>query len=430
MNAFGDILENDIEEPPVAPTAPFAQGFPAPLKIDFSKPRARRMPRKDTRGPQKTVPKEEPKLSEAQKIHEENLKKIAELTEEQIEEEKADLLGALDPKLIQSLLKRTQERSHHHDHAEGYDGWVGGGKNGVVLPHLDSDDVNKALGVKSVKFADVVEHDEPHGPNEQEDEVVNQFNENEDSEDDEVAPEGYQIVPESDIESGPDVHFPKPRVVRDDPTMDINDPGFLDQMHEKYYPDLPKETRKLAWMQPSKTLAKPTMYGSVSEMRFDFRGDLVPLETESGPTSAISGLHHHLSDPQLAGYSLPELARFTRSSVAAQRSIGIQTLGRILHKLGLHEYGISPVGADDETPAFEEQLVEMKSQLETMIWDQIDKLQILESITEASDEKFTKNLSVRNYALEALWLWKQGGGRPAVEEKSEEQHIAEHLHQL
>lgn len=67
------------------------------------------------------------------------------------------------------------------------------------------------------------------------------------------------------------------------------------------------------------------------------------------------------------------------------------------------------------------------TQFEDMMWELIDQLRIIDSLTEATQ---AKNLSVKNYAIEALWLWKQGGGRPKTERPTDEEVIAEHLQNM
>ena len=142
------------------------------------------------------------------------------------------------------------------------------------------------------------------------------------------------------------------------------------------------------------------------------------------------GLHHHSENPQLAGYTLAELAHLSRSTLPGQRCISIQTLGRILHKLGKHHYSPASQNKDDaEDKYFNENLQEMANNFENMMWDIIEQLRIIESITEASDESKTKNLSVRNYAIEALWLWKQGGGRSTTTAETEEEMITKAVQQ-
>ncbi|SGZ56375.1 CIC11C00000003721 [Sungouiella intermedia] len=447
MDLIGEIVEHEVTEavPPSAPADSQSGGFPVLATFKRKSSRFRQKPTTQPPQTQTLAPKREqaPKkiLTEAEKIHEENMQKILALSSEEIAKEREELLLALDPKLIQTLLKRAEEHSpahESHSHAEGFDGWIGGGKNNVPLPHLDTEDVNKALGIKSVKFnsePEIMEikenDDEVEGASayvsenapEDEDALVEDINE--DSEDDEVAPEGYQIVP--DAEPNVDVHFPKPRGPTEDPDMDINDPNFFDKLHEKYYPDLPKETSKLAWMKEPLPQQKVTTYEAISDMRFDFKGDLVELNEENAEAPAYHGLHHHSDNPQLPGYTLAELLHFSRSVVPTQRCLGIQTLGRILHKLGLHKYNIAPIADEEENPVLEKEMALLVTQFEDMMWELIDQLRIIDSLTEATQ---AKNLSVKNYAIEALWLWKQGGGRPKTERPTDEEVIAEHLQNM
>lgn len=409
---------------------------------------------------------------EAAKIHAENMAKISGLSPEEFIREKEELLEGLDPALLQGLLKRSENKSKLHKHAEGYHGWIGGGRDGHELPHLSDEDVNKALGIKSVAFADDIQEIEAsEAPaSEAEPKVCEDLktkssdldsvdlkaknsglgsddlkskNSGLGSDDFEapaeasadasasapdalssIAPPDYQIISEEPL----GVHFPRPKIPREDPNLDINDPHFLDRLHEKYYPDLPKETSKLQWMKDPGPQPKSSSYSAISEMRFDFKGNLVDPEStdEENPATHL-GLHHHAADQHMPGYTLPELAHLARSMVPTQRCISLQTLGRILHKLGLRKYNIAPLPTEDsDNKAFNAQARDLSLRFDAMMWDLVDSLRIIDTITEAADEKITRNLSVRTYALEALWLWKQGGGRPPeAVSKSEEEILAE-----
>ncbi|KAH6615667.1 RPAP1-like protein, partial [Chaetomium sp. MPI-SDFR-AT-0129] len=140
-------------------------------------------------------------------------------------------------------------------------------------------------------------------------------------------------------------HFPPPPAV---PDLDPSDPDFLSTMHQKYFPSLPSDPSKLAWMAPLPTPHSPADRESpyypgqsslpVSALRFDFRGALLPPRV-SRDLPVTLGLHHHGEAPEAAGYTIPELARLARSSVAAQRCIAYQTLGRMLYRLGKGEWG-------------------------------------------------------------------------------------------
>lgn len=440
MDLIGEIVEHDVQEavPPSAPSDNQNTGFPQLVKFEPKKrgpSRFKKQPQEKRQEPQeqRDVPQKKA-LSEAEKIHQENLDKILSLTSEEVAREREELLQGLDPKLIQSLLSRAEKRSpshHSHDHAEGYLGWIGGGKGDVELPHLDADDVNKALGIKSVKFSDEPQIEQIVEPDQDVEEEAEEEAEEEDKpmvddEDDEVAPEGYQLVSD-DEEPDVEVHFPKPRAPTEDPDLDLEDPEFLDKLHEKYYPDLPKETSKLAWMKEPLPQQRITTYEAISDMRFDFKGDLVELSEENSQVPSHLGLHHHSDNPSLPGYTLSELLHLTRSVVPTQRCLGIQMLGRILHKLGLHKYNIAPIPDEEDNAVMKKEVESLRDQFEAMMWDLIDQLRIIESITEASQ---AKNLSVRNYAIEALWLWKQGGGRTKGTEPNEEEVIAEQLQNM
>lgn len=428
MSFLGDIVEHGTAEPTVPELTEHSK------KTGFPELRKFLVPKKESRFKRKETPKPEPKketppvdskaepISEAKRIHEENLKKIMLMSPDQFVSERDELFQGLDPKLLEGLKKRSEKKEQQHAHAEGRDGWIGGGRNGVELPHLDSEEVNKALGIKSVKFVDKpVEH--------QIMESVDSNDEQEAEEADEIAPEGYQLVPEEEAQDV-EMHFPKPKLASEDPDMDLNDPDFLDKLHEKYYPDLPKETSKLAWMKAQEPQKRKTSYEAITDMRFDFKGNLIELDAnDAGGIPLHLGLHHHSADPHMAGYTLPELAHLARSTVPTQRCIAIQTLGRILHKLGLHKYNIMPLQDEDENPMTGEILALMK-EFELMMWDLIEQLRLTETLTEAADEKKTRNISVRAYAIEALWLWKQGGGKPEDSRRSEEDIIAEQLQQM
>lgn len=471
MDLIGDIVEREVEAP-VAPSAATNGGFPDLGKLRLKKASRWSQANKTTQGlrgkenkrvsPARKEPaaQKEP-ANEAERIHRENMAKIAQLTENEIQQERDELLAGLDPLLVKSLLARTEKRikqeaeastEHGHKHAEGFDGWVGGGKEGRKIAdfsHLDAHDVDKALGLKdlllledlreeqdpekdpknskTVRFSEVatinyedVGEDVELDPNGWEDiEDINDLVPHANLHD-QVAHDDYQLLTEEEEQSeGATVHFPTPKPKSND--LDLNDPEFFDKLHEKYYPELPKETHKLSWMTEPLPQNVVTTYESISDMRFDFKGDIVQLDDQ--PTKkeipVYLGLHHHSENPQLAGYTLAELLHLSRSVVPAQRCFSIQMLGRILHKLGLHKYSIITISEDEEISEFNSNLKEMAAHFEKLVWGLIGDLRIIESITEAADEKKTKNLSVRNYAIEALWLWKEAGGGPAQETEAD-----------
>lgn len=479
MDFIGEIIEHETEVPQESFPMVNQTGFPEPgklksKKISRWKQKQQQQKESEQQEQQQVQQKEVHYETEAEKIHKENVERMSKMTEDEILQEREELLRGLNPKLIESLINKSKKREHgnhnhehghnhdhghdHHEHAEGYNGWIGSMKteNGLTdLSQLDKEDVDRALGitsndldedirdrkvkfddnVKTVNYEDLNDDDkielDPNGWEDVDD--INELIPNVNN----IAPEGYQLNnneeegEEEGIEEGHTVHFTKPK--QDD--LDLNDPDFFDKLHEKYYPDLPKETDKLSWMTQPMPKLTSTTYESISDMRFDFKGDLVELNLEEKEEETKSdkeiptyfGLHHHSENPHMAGYTLTELAHLSRSTLAAQRCISIQTLGRILHKLGLHKYSIIPISHDDDD---NEELKQMVNSFENMMWDLIDELRIIETLTDAADDKITKNLSVRNYAIEALWLYKSGGGRPKQKSKDEIDLITEAVQKI
>lgn len=344
------------------------------------------------------------KFTESERIHIENLETLARMSPEEIERERNELLAMMDEHVLRGLLKRATGR--------------GAGEN-----ELDDDEVARVLGQNPMGEMDYEE--------EEEELVTTVDNKDEEADlqatekmrktmegfsianvgvdgltDDERYPsfeELQQIQKEMDdaeAAAASNVHFPQPRehVAAE---LDPTDPQFNEKLHAKYFPALPTEPEKMEWMQPvdeakeEEELQQAETLGLLPrELRFDFKGHLVSPR-QGREISVRAGLHHHGDAPSLAGYTLPELAHLARSSAASQRALAIQTLGRVLFRLGRgRDYG-QQIGAG--------------------LWGLVDETRVLESLAEAADEKKTRSVSVRAYAVEALWLWRQGGGaRPAV----------------
>ncbi|AJU61072.1 AHL_G0013700.mRNA.1.CDS.1 [Saccharomyces cerevisiae] len=425
MDLLGDIVEKDTSDSvenndnDALITNNSRTGFPElykPKKISSWKERLR-----EKRAQKKTSAKQIEKqqattdapLSEAKSIHNENIKILQGMTDEQIAQERQDLFDSLDPVLIAKLLKNINKRAKDENNAplfaeiEGASGtWVGGNKQGIYdLPPLEDEDVNAALEIKPKSGINP-----KHVQFEEDDDEKN----NDDVDD--IAPLDFQKAQSIDHMKNEDlfkdVHFIKENNQNeaDLEKLDINDPDFNDKLHEKYFPDLPKEVNKLKWMKSvQQETNKNCIIENVSECRFDFNGDLVP-PTRQIDSTIHSGLHHHSDSPELAGYTIVELEHLARSTFSSQRCIAIQTLGRILYKLGQKSYYQLVPEIDAETYKEDGSISNVMDKIYSMFWDLVKDGKIVESLEIASDEKFTRNLSVRNYAIDALWLWKQGGG--------------------
>ena len=438
-------------------------GFPElykPEKISSWKQRLRekKMKKKKDKKDEKDqdLKRTEAISNDADAIHLENLKYMENMSEEQILREKAELLSSLNPKLVQSLLKRIDARVGAQNSGESgtvntttddqfdtrkqdqrlFEGfevegapgtWVGGYNNLNLqgLPKLDNEQISKYLRdeapddtqKKTVHF-DVEEEEE-----EEEKEEVNTISDNDNLDDDDdaddIAPLDYQMAEAIDHMSNEellrDVHFVKPDTKEYEP-LDINDPDFNEKLHEKYFPDLPRDIEKLKWMQPvddnGNDASNEVIIEDVSQCRFDFDGNLVPPNRKVKSTTH-SGLHHHADDPQLAGYTLVELDHLARSTFPAQRCMAIQTLGRILYKLGKQSYSnqlVPEVDAETFEKENESDPKRVMDKIYAMFWDLIIDLKLIEMLELSTSEKFSKSLSVRSYATDALWLWRQGGG--------------------
>ncbi|KAI0813714.1 RPAP1-like protein [Xylaria sp. FL0064] len=219
-----------------------------------------------------------------------------------------------------------------------------------------------------------------------------------------IPPKEHIIDPSSSSSSEPQesAHWPRAPQPAD---LDPSDPNFLQNLHEKYFPSLPADPSKLAWMAPVPTPNSPADRDSpyypgqdslpISALRFDFRGALLPPRISRAiPTS--KGLHHHGEAPEAAGYTIRELARLARSAVPGQRCVAYQTLGRILYRLGTGEFG--GVRPDD---------------ISMGIWREMEEGAVLRSLhEEIGTEEGSRgrgHRSARAFATEAIWLFEKSG---------------------
>ncbi|ORY11992.1 RPAP1-like protein [Clohesyomyces aquaticus] len=420
-NFVGDILERapSTANPPSAPTFKSnAAGFPAHKKRTdrISAFKQRQAVKKDGPGPPITsYPRNDSAVDEERRqIDEENRRRIAEMSPEEIEQEQKELLSALPPSLIEKLLARSNidDGSNERD------------LMGDILPP-STDNVKperepeqKPRTSKKVTF-DTAETQKAASPPPPDTKPTPTVTSN---------PETPPIDPHSDAPLHPDqlppsIHFPAPP---QPPELDPNSSTFLTDLHEKYFPELPYDPSSVSWMTPIDPSDTQSPYHPAqtalnpSELRFDFKGALL-APSVAREISVTLGLHHHGDAPEAAGYTVPELARLSRSAVATQRCIAYQTLGRILYRLGRGEFGEEegrqnvegPVqiakdpNAEDEGEGDNESV---GSFMARGLWDAMDDGRVIETLTEeASREK--GHLTARTYAQEALWNWRRGGGR-------------------
>lgn len=325
--------------------------------------------------------------TERRRIDEENNQRLAAMSDVEIEQERQELLASLSPSMIENLLKRANlddgrgdtgletKNVYKHDNSTSKPRQTAQaeGSTATVIPEPAAKRITAA---RTVRFED--DDAEPNDPGNLQ--PVSEFS--------------RQAAALSD----PPFHFPHAPSA---PELDPSDPSFLESLHTKYFPSLPADPSKLAWMAPIPT------HGSVADqdspyypgqnslppsaLRFDFRGGLLPPRiARAVPTT--KGLHHHGEAPEAAGYTVPELARLARSAFPAQRCVAFQTLGRLLYRLGRGEWG-------DEG-----------SEVAMGLWRCIDEGKVIETLEGAASAEGGHQGS-KVYAVEAVWLWQKGGGK-------------------
>ncbi|WFD42143.1 hypothetical protein MPSI1_000782 [Malassezia psittaci] len=102
--------------------------------------------------------------------------------------------------------------------------------------------------------------------------------------------------------------------------------GQLEAFRAKYFPEEPQAMNSsLEW-----TLAD-NQPSSASGVRFDFAGNVSWYFGQSvhNDKTYAAGLHHHGDQQQAPGYTIDELLHLVQSTVASQRTIALQVLGRV-----------------------------------------------------------------------------------------------------
>lgn len=334
--------------------------------------------------------------SERHRIDEENRQRLAEMSQEEIDEERADLLKSLDPGLLQRLMNRANTAI------------IDEGGSNADFPGLEKEkeqqkqesSPEKTKPRKSVKFAETVEtsdnaaeEERPTGGEALPEDVDNEII-------------GNIAAAEESLPFDSSIHFPQPP---QPPSLDPSSPNFLNDLHEKYFPSLPEDPEKLEWMRaaPVSTYSASQTSFDPKDIRFDFTGALIPPK-RAAEIPVTLGLHHHGDSPDTAGYTIPELATLARSSVAAQRCVAFQTLGRLLYRLGKGEMG-NPGDGSQGTVGEEDTL----GGLARALWSEVEKEKIIEICITESEGKIAggRHVSARSFATEAIWLWQKGGGR-------------------
>ena len=365
VSGFGikDIQEHDNSDPPPAPSLKFSKsGFPEHKQ----RPKVSAFEKRNKAGTSASssisarvepsdqairhhVGKKYGLDMDAQQkadISEENKRRIEEMSTGDIEEARAELTRSLNPAFLERLLKRANIEEDHADQQQ----WPTGDAP-IADPH-ESSDGNAAVPTQ----------------------------------------------PQSDQPPPPSFHFPlPPRSAENYRPLDPDDPAFLTDLKSHYFPNTPHDPSSLSWLQePSAEEAAGSQYNPskdsfrASSVRFGFNGRLIPPK-ESLEINVKAGLHHHGDDPNSAGYTIPELSLLARSTLPNQRCMAYQILGRIMYRLGRGDFGARG------------------SELQEAIWSVIEKERPLEVMMSEANRQ-SGHASAKAHAIEALWLWRKGGG--------------------
>lgn len=375
LSFVGDIIEKPrsttAPQAPALPQVPTTTGFPAHKK---------RIPKNPSRFKQQRAaaqPVQKP-ITERQQISADNEARLASMSAEEIDSERRELLEKLSPALIEKLLKRaTLEDDSAPTPAPAPEPRRSPAQAPTEPPRRPTgsrpDPIPKPPAPNHASVYE--EPEQPPAPW---------------HDTDNAAPPIYDpaLFP-----TPSSYHFPT--APQPDAMLDPSSPAFLESLHTKYFPSLPSDPSKLAWMAPVTDHEDLASYHPgqsellPSSLRFDFKGELLPPRKARELPSHL-GLHHHADAPNAAGYTIPELSRLARSTFPTQRCMAMQTLGRILFRLGSGVYQVQEV--------------------ENGLWRCLEEGRVIETLEEAAGAK-GGHLSVKAHATEALWLWQKGGGK-------------------
>lgn len=311
-------------------------------------------------------------------IDQENKQRLAQMSEKEIEEARLELMSGLSPSLIERLLRKANIDEDRAD------------------PSLD-ELKNTPTDSMSLQPPKEKVMSEETGPAPVAPSNLNSSTPslNAKTLSSQPSPE-FQPASQMSLPPPPTMHFPHPPKA---PDLDPSAPNFLSALHSTYFPSLPADPSAMAWMAPlNPDSEKDSAYAAdedallPSELRFDFRGHLLPPRL-SAQIPVTKGLHHHAQAPSSAGYTIPELSYLARSTYPAQRCIAYQTLGRVLYRLGRGDFGLE------------------EDVLSDGLWRLMDEGKVTQSLKEAAAKEDQGNRSVWVTATEAVWLWRKGGGK-------------------
>ncbi|KAG2075187.1 hypothetical protein BDR04DRAFT_1092054 [Suillus decipiens] len=136
---------------------------------------------------------------------------------------------------------------------------------------------------------------------------------------------------------------PAQKITNDRSELEEGTPEYI---RRRYFPNVPADDPSVSWMKPSSSNSEPVL------LRFDLTGAPIPPEISTALPSHL-GLHHH-ADGDHAGYTLDDIFLLSRSTVPAQRTAMLNILVGIARRLGIqardphHADGISELQGKEE----------------------------------------------------------------------------------
>ncbi|NWS69898.1 RPAP1 protein, partial [Crotophaga sulcirostris] len=220
---------------------------------------------------------------EAQAIHEENLKKLQSMSEEEILQEQERLLAQLDSSLVAFLKSR---RGGNEDQKKELKMEQNRPEEFVKSLPVAQHGVGSSLSMQELGLEESVRKEE--------------------NTKEEITEDDLPVKPKKEWIHMDNVEFEKLEWMKDLPS--------------------PRQKKTKKGMQA----------------RFSLKGELIPADADL-PTHL--GLHHHGEEAERAGYSLQELFHLSRSQVIQQRTLALQVLGRIVEKARAGEFASSLKGS-------------------------------------------------------------------------------------
>lgn len=300
---LGEIKEHDVKEVK-APTLPTVQegkpargqqgGFPKPVHRSEFKKRLEAQRKKDAAGPSKPRMEAPPQVAsqssamlETSLYDDDNDRRIHEMSEEQLEEARQEIMNTLSPESIALLMKGLNKSKGKKVSIEE--------TATTTTTEIEEEKVTTTVKVekkarkKSVSFKQEVE--------EKEDLL-------------EMKKHYFADVPvENDKLAWMDNRFLTPEIRK-------------------------QEAKRLKELEHESNESEATEAEQVyRKVRFDLQGRVIDPNLE---IPRHKGLHHHGDEPEKAGYTLAELFYLARSQVPSQRSMVLTTLGRIITQAKLH----------------------------------------------------------------------------------------------